>query len=238
MAISPRSGQLGLSGRPQATTDTLTIERLDAPDAEAPGRSVTVTATVSCQAVPFTNCEAAVRFTMGDQVRRVPESGVEDIGEAATRKFTTTFEMPESSTSIVVEALEQGSLGRFNVEDTAEIPVEAITQQEKTIREIGAFVPWAIGGGALGFGIAQVGDRPVLGGTLIGSGGGVASKVVVDQLGGVDFGAVVPEFPTGAVLATAALLGAGALLLWRLSPGTFMNFGGLGDILGGSPRAV
>lgn len=215
MAQSSKDRSFGLQrvGQPQAIADTLTIERVDAPNAEAPGNSVTVTVTVSCQAAPFTNCEAAVRFQMGDQEQRVPQAGVRDISEGARDQFSATFQMPPSSTSVVVEALEQGSLGRFNVEDSAQVPIESITEGEKIQRDVISFVPWVVGGGAVGGGAAQLTNRSTVGGVAAGAGAGVASKVVLNQLGGISVGQLVPEFPTTAVLATAGLLGTAALLL-------------------------
>lgn len=212
--LTPLARRGDRAGTPAAVADTLTIERIDAPDAEAPGNSVTVTASISCQAVPFTNCEAAVTFSLGDETLRVPQSGTRDIPEAGRDEFSATFTMPQSSASIGVEALEQGAAGRFNVEDEASVPIEAITEQEKTQRAVVGFVPWTLGGAGIGAGAASLTDRPVAGGAIAGGGVGVATKVVAENIGGFpNLGNIVPEFPTTAVLATAALLGAAALLL-------------------------
>jgi hypothetical protein len=225
---------MGLSrydARPAATTDTLTIERVDVPETAVPGEGVTVTATVSCQASPFTQCEAALRFTLGNQQVRVPQAGNRSIGEAAQDKFQATFNMPPDSTSVVVDALEQGSLGRWNVEDSAEVPIEAVTRQEKRQQQVLEFVPWALGGGAVGGGAAQLSNRNLVGGGVAGVGAGIATKLVADNIGGLGIGGLIPEFPTTAVLATAALLGAGALLLWRVQPGG-LSLSSLGSRVG------
>lgn len=223
-------------GEPQPaaiTSDRLTVESLDAPDAEAPGESFTVRATISCQAPLFTNCEAAARFSFGGDVRRVPSGGFQDIGEGTQQTFEATFTMTETSGPVTVEALESGP-GGVNVEDQASSSIESITQGQKVQRDVISFVPWAVGGGAIGGGAAQLTGRSAVAGGAAGVGAGVATKVVANQIGGIpNLGQIIPEFPTTAVLATAGLLGAAGVLLW-VTPLDEVIFG---QNVGGATRA-
>lgn len=197
---------------PQELTDVLTIERVDAPDLVSPGDNVTVSATVSCAAPLFTACESAVRFSALGQEKRVPASGSTDIGEGTQQTFSASFQAPDSSFSVTIEAIEFGDVsGAPNVEDSAEAPIQVSSPAEVTIQN---WAPWVVGGGGVGLGAAQLTGRDPLAGGAVGIGAGVGTKLALNQLGG--FQIPVPEFPTTAVLATAALLGAGALLLWRL----------------------
>lgn len=194
---------------PQELTDVLTIERVDAPDLVSPGDNVTVSATVSCAAPLFTACEAAVRFSALGQEKRVPATGNTQIGEGTQQTFSASFQAPDSSFSVTIEAIEIGASP--NVEDSANQPIQVASPAEVTIQN---WAPWVVGGGGVGLGAAQLTGRDPLAGGAVGIGAGVGTKLALNQLGG--FQIPVPEFPTTAVLATAALLGAGALLLWRL----------------------
>lgn len=210
----------------QAVTDQLTIENVSAPDSVVPGETVTITARISCQTTPFTDCEAAARFIFGDQEQRVPTSGVVNIPENGEDTFSATFQMPQSTTTLVIEAIERGAVGGFNVEDTAELTIEAVTQQEKTQQKLLSFAPFVVGGGAIGAGAAQFTDRPVVGGAAVGAGVGAGAKLATDGLGGAGgggLGNLIPSFPTVPVLAVAALLTAGALFFVATPTGRALN---------------
>lgn len=217
MAVSrsaPGLRRVGSGARRLALQDDLTIENVAAPSQAVPGDQLQVTALIRCRAIPGTDCESAARFTLGSQEVRVPTDGTRRIPEAGRERFNATLTMPQTSSSLVIEAIETGPFGREGVLDTVQHPIQAVTRQQNLLSNSLQFAPWAVAGSGIGGGIAGFRNSPVTTGVAAGAGAGVGAKLLVDQLGGVrSFIPQIPEFPTTAVLATAALLGAGAWFL-------------------------
>lgn len=186
---------------------------VDVPGSVVAGRSIEISGVVGF------DCPACV---IGRQIRVVAkvtgqEDRTENVGVLSGRGETAPFDFsipapqtPGSTVTVRLEAQELFPLDPtgWNTDSTAgPFDVNVVSQGGKVVGEATAIAPFAIGGGALGVGGAHLADRSLVGGGLAGAGVGVGAKLLLDQVGGD----IVPDFPTVPVVATAALLGAGAL---------------------------
>lgn len=197
----------------QALSDTPSIDSINAPDVAVPGDTVTIGVSVRCLTIPGGACESAVRFEAGGDTVRRPASGSQQIGEASTHTFEASFQMPDGPLQIEVTTLESTTLIGFGEVETRNITINPVSREEKQRRDIIDSIigpaPWVIGGGSLGAGAGYLTEGKIgpLPGALVGSGVGLGVHAARQQ-------DAFPEldFPTIPVLATAALLGTGALL--------------------------
>lgn len=161
---------------------------------------------------------------VGRQIRVVAEAThldrtyTDEVGSLSGRGEDATFRFslpaPQEAGQTVTVRLKAQELfpndpTGWNTDSTAgPFDVNVVTKGQKTTEAVTSYAPWALGGGAIGVGAAQYLDQSVVGGGAVGVGAGVGAKLLAGQLQGVD---LVPSFPTVPVVATAALLGAGAL---------------------------
>lgn len=193
--------------------DRLEIRRVEAPSFARPGDVVRVEVIVEGQAPIGSDAEGVVTFTRsdtGETIRR-PESGVRNIAPGQIETFTYSFAMPPEAIVIDISAQER-DVGGLRTTDSDTVRINA-SQAAAGLNVAADFGPWLVGGGAVGAGVARATDRPLAETAAIGAGVGLGSRVVLEQTRGIQ---LVPEFPTVPVLAVAALLGAGALLLGRI----------------------
>lgn len=206
---------------PAAITDQLTIERVSVPRVAAPGSPVPVQVTISCQATPFTNCEAALRVTTPSEERRVPQGGTRDISEGTSHTFSVSVSMSQGNMPVTIEALEAGPTGAFNVEASTERTVQAATQAEAAVINWG---PWLVGGGTIGAGAAYFMNESPLVGAGLGAGVGAGARVGIRQFPSIDLPSIGLIELTG-----AAIVGGLGLILLR----TFSEAeGGVGEVAG------
>lgn len=188
------------------------FEQLDVPTTVAAGQSIDVTGVMGFDCP---HCAAdrpiRVRAETSEGDTRIQEVG-ELSGRGETSPFSISLPAPQTtgtSVTVTVQAqrLPPDPIYGWQTDNEETATVNVVTQGEKQREQVTNFAPWAVGGGAVGAGAAQLTNRSLVGGGVAGVGGGVAAKMLMEQTGGL------PDFPTTEVLALSALGVAGFLVL-------------------------
>lgn len=231
MAASQRGSRFGLSGSggggvrsgdADVEIDATAFNGATPNNVSVPGSAV-AGQTIPISGVAGFDCPIC---TVGREVRVVAnashltEERVQNVGILSGRGETAQFrfdipapQAPGQTVNVRLRAERNPPLGGWEVDNTAgpyDIPIVSSTTH--TVKSLSAFAPWALGAGALGAGGAHVTDRSVVGGGVAGAGAGVGIKLALDQISGP-----ILEFPTVPVVATAALLGSGAILISQVT---------------------
>lgn len=178
---------------------------------------------------PICVVDRAIRVVL--EASHLNEQRIDDVGKLSgrgqTAQFSFSIPAPQEAgqeVTIRLKAERNPPIGGWETDNTeGPFSVNIVSTSTDVVNTAVAWAPWAIGGGAIGVGGAQVTDRPLVAGGLVGAGAGVSAKILSTELGGanIDLG-----FPLMPVVATAALLGAGALLLSQV--GGLPSFGSSG----------
>lgn len=121
-------------------------------------------------------------------------------------------DMPGQTVTVAMKSQNNPPLSSWETNQTETFQIDVVSQTEKTTRAAVGFVPWVAAGGVTGFGVARATDLPTAQATVAGVGAGAVMKLTTDQIrqANLDFSV---QFPLVEVVAFAALLGSGALLL-------------------------
>lgn len=214
-SVSARRGFSSSEPQPRVLEDQVIITNVSAPTFVNPGNTVTIEVEVQGKAPIGTDAEAVIRFTRGDtgEVIRRPPSGVMNIGSGQKVTETFSFIMPERNVPIDIEALERDSPGGLRPTDQHTQIINSAGGVPSGVLNATEFVPWAVGGSAVGYGASRVYDQvDTMPGVVAGAGVGLGAKLAADQIR-------VPQlqFPTVPVAVTGVALIGGALLLSRVT---------------------
>lgn len=185
----------------------------DIPNSAAAGETVAIRGTVRMNcAITITPVATRVIITIPGVEERTVDLGKLSCGD--TSEFNETIPVPNQpgttmQVNLDLQTNPPGPLTGWGTRQRFDKTVAILSRGGQTVRSVTEFVPWAIGGGAVGVGAAGLAQTSPLIGGIGGLGVGVAAKLAADEFQG----RVIPEFPTTAVLATAALFGTGAILL-------------------------
>lgn len=132
------------------------------------------------------------------------------IPNCSSRGFNFTLTAPPTpGTSFQIDLrAQQLAVDGWDTRDRfGPITISTVTESEQIVQQAAAWLPWVAGGTVVGAGASRLTqDFSFIEGAGVGAVAGVAGRLGADRLEGV-------TFPTVPVLATAGLLGAGALLL-------------------------
>lgn len=155
-------------------------------------------------------------------------------GRGETANFDVEIAAPPTSGQsltirVRAEHLNQGSAisNDWKVDNTVgPFEVNAVTEGEKARETATNFAPWAIGGAALGAGVASYTERDPLIGGVVGGGVGIGARTLSEQ-GGIGGIVGIPEVNPIQAVTLAALLGGGALFIGEV---TDVGLPGVGDV--------
>lgn len=151
------------------------------------------------------------------------------IGAPHSTRWSISLPAPETETNLTVR-LKAQSFGRaWGTTDTAgPFDVNVVSPGEQAVNDAIGFVPWVVGGGAVGVGAARLTDRRQTAGAVAGVGAGVVGKALADRAEFLDL-PQAPDVPVVPILAVAALLGTGAV---------FLSVSGTGQLSRAASRAA
>lgn len=196
------------------------FESVNVPASVAVGKTLTITGVVGFDC-PLCAVDRDVRVVAQIAGRQNKTAEVGQLnGRGETAPFELTIPAPQTAGGTISVRLQaqrkppQPTAGWTTDNTSGPHETNVLTESEKLRQDAIGYVPWVVGGGAIGIGAAGLGGHSRVGGIAAGAGAGVATKIISEQ----STGDIVPDFPTVPVVATAALLAGAGLLLGDLGP--------------------
>lgn len=200
-----------------------TLPTVNVPSRATAGQTFTVSGVVGFDC-PLCAVDREIRVAV--EASHLDEPLIDDVGKLSgrgeTSQFSVTVPAPATAgqtVSIRVKAQRNPPARNVWETDNTSGPhqVNILTQTQKVTSNAIETAPWLLGGGTAGVGVARLSGRAnqQLPAAALGGAVGLGAKMALDA----QQGQVIPDFPTTAVLATAALFGAGALF-FQLAPGS------------------
>lgn len=196
----------------QTATPKWRFSDIDVPNQVVRGGTITVSGTLAVDcAIDLFGQDTRVRIQSSEFGETVIDTGPMGCGDRVS--FEQTYEAPQSAGQTVnfTIQLEHDPLGPWTTADTATRSVDIVTESTKTVTRLTKYAPWAGVGGVAGYyGGRELGYDPMTAGAA-GAALGTGARFYTGGIGQLNESI---NFPTESAYATAAVLGAGAALVW------------------------
>lgn len=220
--VGSRRGNAGATptGVPPAVTGANIVE-LNVPQTVSVGGTITITGRVHYNNIarPLTNTPVRVQARAPSMSPITHQT--DDLSHCNERPFA--LDVPAigqagQTMNITVVSQSSAAGGWGDNETQGPFTVQILSQEEQLRQSAIGFAPWVVGGGAVGAGAANLTDRDMMTGGLVGAGAGVGAKALAGE-GGV--GGLIPNLEVDLLQAAAlaALLGTGALFISQATGG-------------------